>query len=125
MGIIGTGLLAIPVLAGSAAYATSEALGWNKGLERSPKEAIGFYSIIGLSVAIGVIVVFSPLDPMKALFWSAVLNGIISVPIMAAMMVVASSKRAMGKFTATLGQRIFGWAATSVMAAAAVAMAIF
>ena len=125
MGIIGTGLLAIPVLAGSAAYATSEALGWNKGLERSPKEAIGFYSIIGLSVVLGVIVVFSPLDPMKALFWSAVLNGIISVPIMAAMMVVASSKRAMGKFTATLGQRIFGWAATGVMAAAAIAMVIF
>ena len=125
MGIVGTGLLAIPVLAGSAAYATSEALGWNKGLERSPKEAIGFYSIIGLSVVLGVIVVFSPLDPMKALFWNAVLNGIISVPIMAAMMVVASSKRAMGKFTATLGQRIFGWAATGVMAAAAIAMVIF
>jgi NRAMP (natural resistance-associated macrophage protein)-like metal ion transporter len=124
MGIIGTGLLAIPVLAGSAAYAISEAFGWKMGLERSPADAIGFYTIIGLSVVLGLVVVFSPLDPIKALFWSAVLNGVISVPVMAAMMVVACSRKAMGNFTATREQRLFGWAATAVMAAAAVAMAI-
>jgi Mn2+/Fe2+ NRAMP family transporter len=95
------------------------------GLERSAKDAVGFYSIIGLSMVFGLIVVFSPIDPIKALFWSAVLNGVISVPIMAAMMVVASSKISMGEFTATAGQRLFGWTATGVMAAAAVAMVMF
>jgi len=125
LGIVGTGLLAVPVLAGSAAYAISEALGWRMGLERSAKDAVGFYSIIGLSMVFGLIVVFSPIDPIKALFWSAVLNGVISVPIMAAMMVVASSKISMGEFTATAGQRLFGWTATGVMAAAAVAMVMF
>lgn len=122
LGIIGTGLLAVPVLAGSAAYAISESRGWKMGLEHKPREAVGFYAIIGLATILGVVVDYSPIDPIKALFWSAVLNGVISVPIMAAMMVVASRRHEMGPFIATLGQRIFGWTATGVMAAATIAM---
>jgi NRAMP (natural resistance-associated macrophage protein)-like metal ion transporter len=124
LGIIGTGLLAVPVLAGSAAYAISESRGWKIGLEHKPHEAVGFYSVIGLATLLGLAVDYSPLDPIKALFWSAVLNGVISVPIMAAMMVVASRRHEMGPFIATLGQRIFGWLATAVMAIAAVAMLV-
>lgn len=121
-GIVGTGLLAIPVLAGSAAYAVAEARGWQAGLERPPGSARGFYLVIALAIGLGVGVGFSPLDPIKALVWSAVLNGIITVPIMAATMVVASRRSQMGPFTATPGQLVFGWLATAVMAAATVAM---
>ncbi len=122
LGIIGTGLLAVPVLAGSAAYAVGEVRGWRIGLERSPGEALPFYAIIGLAIALGVAVDFSPLDPLKALFWSAVLNGLITVPVMAAMLVVASRSSAMGAFVATPLQRIVGWLTTALMATAAVAM---
>ena len=122
LGIIGTGLLAIPVLAGSAAYAVGEVRGWRTGLERKPREAGPFYAVLGGAILLGVGIDFTPLDPIKALFWSAVLNGVITVPIMAAMLVVASRPRQMGAFVATLGQRVLGWTATAVMAAAAVAM---
>ena len=122
LGIIGTGLLAVPVLAGSAAFAVGEARGWKVGLEYKPWEATGFYSIIGLATVIGVAIDWSSLDPIKALFWSAVINGVVAVPIIAAMMVVVSNHSAMGKFTASRRLQFFGWAATAVMAAAAVAM---
>lgn len=122
LGIIGTGLLAVPVLAGSAAYAICESQGWKIGLEHKPREAVGFYSVIGLAVLIGLAVDYSPLDPIRALFWSAVLNGVISVPLMAAMMIVASRRDAMGAFVAPLALRILGWVATACMAAAAIAM---
>ena len=122
LGIIGTGLLAVPVLAGSAAYAISESRGWKIGLEHKPREAVGFYTVIGLATMLGIAVDYSPLDPIKALFWSAVLNGVISVPIMAAMMIVVSRPHEMGKYIASLDQRIFGWIATGVMAAATIAM---
>ena len=125
LGIIGTGLLAVPVLAGSAAYAIGEARGWKVGLENKPMEAVGFYVVIGLATLLGLGVDFSPLDPIKALFWSAVINGVIAVPIMAAMMIIVSRKKEMGIFIATLPQRIFGWAATAIMGAAAVAMFVF
>jgi Mn2+/Fe2+ NRAMP family transporter len=124
LGILGTGLLAVPVLAGSAAYAIGESRGWKTGLENTASQAIGFYTVIGLATVLGVAVDYSPLDPIKALFWSAVLNGVIAVPIMAAMMVVASRRHEMGPFIATLGQRVFGWAATGIMAAAAIAMLV-
>jgi NRAMP (natural resistance-associated macrophage protein)-like metal ion transporter len=122
LGVIGTGLLAVPVLAGSAAYAISESRGWTIGLEHKPREAIGFYSVIGVATALGVAVDYSPLDPIKALLWSAVLNGVISVPIMAATMIVASKRHEMGDFVATLDQRILGWLATAVMAAVTITM---
>ena len=122
LGIIGTGLLAVPVLAGSAAFAVGESRGWKVGLEYKPWEATGFYSIIGLATTIGVAIDWSSLDPIKALFWSAVINGVVAVPIIAAMMVVVSKHSAMGKFTASKRLTFFGWATTAVMAAAAVAM---
>jgi NRAMP (natural resistance-associated macrophage protein)-like metal ion transporter len=122
LGIIGTGLLAVPVLAGSSAYAAGEVFGWTTGLERKPGEARGFYAVICAGIVLGIAVDLSPLDPIKALFWSAVVNGVIVVPIMIALMIVGSNKKQMGKFTATSGQRIFGWGATGMMTVAAVAM---
>lgn len=122
LGIIGTGLLAVPVLAGSAAYAVCESRGWKIGLEHKPREAVGFYTVLGLAVLIGLAVDYSPLDPIRALFWSAVLNGVVSVPLMAAMMVVVSRKDEMGEFVAPLRLRIMGWIATACMAAAATTM---
>ncbi len=122
LGIIGTGFLAVPVLAGSAAYAVGEAGGWRIGLERKPNEARRFYGVIGVAILLGIGVDLSPLDPIKALLWSAVLNGVITVPIMAAMMVVASRRERMGRFVATRGQVIGGWLTTAMMAVASVAM---
>ncbi|MGI4958378.1 MAG: Nramp family divalent metal transporter [Janthinobacterium lividum] len=124
LGIIGTGLLAVPVLAGSAAYAVGESRGWKCGLDYKPWEAVGFYSVIGVATLLGIGIDWSPLDPIKALFWSAVLNGLVAVPIMAAMMVVVSRKSSMGEFIASRWLLFFGWAATGVMAAAAAAMVL-
>ena len=122
LGIVGTGLLAVPVLAGSVGYALGELRGWKCGLEHKPTEAKAFYIVIATAVVMGLLVDYSGLDPIKALFWSAVINGVISVPIMAAMMVVASRKAQMGIFVATPAQKIFGWVATAVMAAAVIGM---
>ena len=125
LGIIGTGLLAVPVLAGSAAYAIGESRGWKVGLENKPWEATGFYAIITLSTVLGLGIVVSPLDPMKALVWSAVINGVAAVPIMVGLMLVAQSKDQMGRFRAHGALRFFGWLATGVMASAAVAMLFY
>jgi len=124
LGIIGTGMLAIPVLAGSTAYAIGESRGWKTGLESKPLEAKGFYAVIAISTLLGIGIDWSPIDPIKALFWSAVINGVVAVPIMAVMMIVVSRKSTMGAYTASLRLRFFGWAATAVMAAAAVAMVV-
>jgi Mn2+/Fe2+ NRAMP family transporter len=121
-GIIGTGLLAIPVLAGSAAYAMAGAFKWKKGLELEPMEAKKFYSIIAISTLIGVVLCFTPIDPIKALYWSAVINGIISVPIMALMMLMAVRPEIMGDFVITLKLKILGWVSAAVMALAVIAM---
>ena len=124
LGIVGTGLLAVPVLAGSAAYAVGESNGWKCGLEHKPWEATGFYAVIAAATLIGIAIDWSPLDPIKALFWSAVVNGIVAVPIMAAMMVVVTRRKLMGKFVASLRLQVLGWTATLIMAAAAVAMLV-
>ena len=87
-GIIGTGLLAVPVLAGSAAYGVAEWRGWAFGLENKPWKAKGFYGVITAATLIGLSVDYVGIDPIKALFWSAVINGVIAVPIMVAMMIV-------------------------------------
>jgi NRAMP (natural resistance-associated macrophage protein)-like metal ion transporter len=118
LGIIGTGLLAVPVLAGSAAFAVGEARGWKTGLEHKPGRAKRFYAIIVAATLTGVVLDWSSIDPIKALFWSAVLNGVSAVPIMVAMMLVASRKQIMGRFTERPLLLAFGWAATAVMAAA-------
>jgi Mn2+/Fe2+ NRAMP family transporter len=122
LGIIGTGLLAIPVLAGSAAYAIGETRGWKVGLDNKPWEAVGFYLVIAMAVALGIGIDYSGLDPIKALYWSAVINGVIAVPMMAAMMLVATNRKKMGQFTAGPSLKILGWASTAVMAAATCAM---
>ena len=124
LGIIGTGLLAVPVLAGSAAYAIGEARKWPIGLARQPKKAKAFYFVIALATLLGALVNFSPIDPIKALYWSAVLNGIVAVPVMAMMMLISANHRIMGKFTAGTAMRVVGWTATVVMAMAVVAMAV-
>ena len=122
LAVIGTGLLAVPVLAGSTAYAAAETFDWKHGLEKRLGEARRFYGVIIVSMVIAVGVLLSPLDPIKALFWSAVINGIISVPILGAMMLLASRRDEMGVFVATPAQRIFGWLATLVMGSAVAAM---
>jgi NRAMP (natural resistance-associated macrophage protein)-like metal ion transporter len=118
LGIIGTGMLGVPVLAGSAAFAVAEARGWREGLEYKPREAVRFYSIIAAAMAVGVTLDWFGFNPMKALFWSAVLNGICAVPIMIAMMLVASRKEIMGRFTERRVLMTLGWATTAAMAGA-------
>ncbi len=122
IGIVGTGLLAVPVLAGSAAYAAGELFAWPTGLENPPREARGFYGVIAAAIVLGIAVDLSPLDPIKALIWSAVVNGVAVVPVLVAMMIVASRSTQMGRFVATRTQRVFGWITTAMMAVAAVAM---
>ena len=122
MGIIGTGLLAIPVLAGSAAYAVSEVFGWRAGLSRGFRQARGFYLIIVAATGIGTVMSLLEFDPIKALVWSAIVNGVISVPIMVVMMWIGQSKGAMGELTMSLRHRFFGWGATVVMGIAVLIM---
>ncbi|HXA72527.1 MAG TPA: divalent metal cation transporter [Stellaceae bacterium] len=122
LGIIGTGLLAVPVLAGSAAYAVGEALQWPIGLARLPKEARAFYGTIAFATAIGVAINFVGIDPIKALFWTAVLNGVIAVPLMVVSMMMAMSPRVMGRFVLPRPLAVMGWLATAVMALIVAAM---
>jgi NRAMP (natural resistance-associated macrophage protein)-like metal ion transporter len=122
LGIIGTGLLAVPVLAGSAAYALGEVRGWRIGLEHEFGEARRFYITIAVAILAGLGVALLPIDPIKALIWSAVLNGVIVVPIIGAMMIVASRREIMGDFTASVWQRVLGWLTLVLMAAAAIGM---
>jgi NRAMP (natural resistance-associated macrophage protein)-like metal ion transporter len=124
LGIIGTGLLAIPVLAASAAYALGEARGWPVGLNRKPREAKAFYVTIVISTLIGIGVNLASLDPVKALFWSAVINGVVAVPIMVMMMLLAMRYRTMGRFVIGRGLALIGWLATLVMSLATSAMII-
>ena len=122
LGIVGTGMLAVPVLAGSAAYAVVECFDWGSGLDKKLHEAKEFYAIIALATVGGVILNFMPIDPFKALFWSAVINGVIALPIMIVMMLLGSSERVMGQFRIGKRLRWLGWLATAVMAIAVVAM---
>ncbi|HTB65864.1 MAG TPA: Nramp family divalent metal transporter [Steroidobacteraceae bacterium] len=123
LGIIGTGMLAVPVLAGSAAYAVSESFDWQSGMDRKLHEAVEFYAIIAVATVGGVILNFTHLDPMRALLWSAEINGVIAVPIMAIMMLLARREDIMGQFVIRPTLRRLGWAATAVMAITVVAMA--
>jgi NRAMP (natural resistance-associated macrophage protein)-like metal ion transporter len=121
-GIIGTGLLTLPVLAGSAAYAVGEAMRWPVGLSKVAGKAKAFYGTIAAATFVGALLNFTSLDPIKALFWSAVVNGVVAVPVMAAMMVMASRRQVMGAFVLGRGLRIWGWLATAVMLLAAIGM---
>jgi Mn2+/Fe2+ NRAMP family transporter len=124
LGIIGTGMLAIPVLAGSAAYGVANVMGWPATLEARAPDAAGFYSIIAAATIIGLILGFTPIDPIKMLIWSAVLNGVVAVPIMAGMMMVATNRKIMKRFAANPGLSFFGWVGTALMALAVIAMGV-
>ena len=124
LGVLGTGLLAIPVLAGSAAYAIGEARKWPIGLTRQPKEAKAFYATIVMATLVGILLNFAPINPIKALYWCAVINGIVAVPVMGLMMLMVANAKIMGEFTIGGWLTGLGWIATAVMAAAAVAMGV-
>jgi len=121
-GIIGTGLLAVPVLAGSAGYAVAESFGWEGSLEKPAHSAPGFYLVVAAATLAGLGAALTPLDPIRMLFWSAVVNGVVAVPLMVAMMLVVGSRKIMGKFAASRALMIFGWGATALMAVAVAAM---
>ena len=120
LGIIGTGLLALPVLAGSAAFAVGEAMRFRTSLEAKPSQVKRFYSVLILATLLGVVLIYVGLNPIRALYWSAVLNGIISAPIMIVVMVMASRRKIMGNFTISRTWRWLGWAATLLMSGAVI-----
>lgn len=115
IGIVGTGLLAVPVLAGSAAYAVSETFRWTEGLDRKPREAKAFYGVIALATLGGVALNFTGLDPMRALYWAAVVNGLLAPPLMIVTMIIARNPRIMGRLTISRPLAFGGWLSTAVM----------
>ena len=117
-GIIGTGLLAVPILAGSAAYAVAEAFGLRGSLELPASRALGFYSIIGAATLVGAALSATNIDPIAMLFWTAVINGIVAVPIMLAMMLITSSKKGVESFALPAWIKVLGWLGTAMMASA-------
>ena len=121
-GVIGTGLLALPVLAGSAAYAVASLMGVRKGLDQPARSATAFYSILAFSMLLGTIISVAGLNPIRTLYWAAVINAVISVPIMVAVMVAASSSKLMAGIVLPMQWKILGWSATAAMAIATLAM---
>jgi NRAMP (natural resistance-associated macrophage protein)-like metal ion transporter len=124
LGIVGTGLLAVPVLAGSAAYAVGETMQWTSSLESRPGKARGFYAVIAVATLAGTAMNFVDINPIKALFWTAVINGVIAVPMLAAVMLIAAREKAMGRFAISGPLRAMGWITTGVMAACVLGMAV-
>jgi Mn2+/Fe2+ NRAMP family transporter len=124
LGIVGTGLLAVPVLAGSAAYAIGEALQWPVGLDRKPLQARAFYATIAAATLIGMALNYLPINPIKALFWTAVINGVVAVPVMAIMMILSQRRDVMGGFRVHGPLKWLGWLATAMMAVAVVALGV-
>jgi NRAMP (natural resistance-associated macrophage protein)-like metal ion transporter len=124
LGIVGTGLLAVPVLAGSAAYAIGEGRRWPVGLARKPKEARAFYAVLTLAAVVGIVLNFSPIDPISALYWSAVVNGILAVPVMILLMMMVRRSEVMDRFVIDGPLNWLGWLATGVMTASVLGMAV-
>ena len=123
-GILGVGLIGVPVLAGSAAYAVAEVFNWRSSLEDSPTQAKKFYAVIACSVLVALGIQYSPISPMKALFWSAVVNGVAAVPLMVVILLLSAKPSVMGPFTASKSMLILGWIACAIMGAASVWMFI-
>ncbi len=119
IGIIATGLLAVPILAGSAAYAVSETFGWTEGLNRKPREAKAFYAVIALATGGGMALNLLDIDPMQALYWAAVVNGLLAPPLMVVTMLIAGNKKVMGRLTISPLLTVGGWLSTAVMAVVA------
>jgi Mn2+/Fe2+ NRAMP family transporter len=124
LGVLGVGLIGVPVLAGSASYALCEAMDWRWGLERSAKDARGFYGVITVSVLAALAIQYSSVPPMKALFWSAVVNGVVAVPLIVVIVVIASKPSMMGEFTAPRLVRCLGWTSAFVMGVTALYMLV-
>jgi NRAMP (natural resistance-associated macrophage protein)-like metal ion transporter len=122
VGIVGTGLLAVPVLAGSAAYGVAEAFKWRASLENRPSEARQFYGVLAVATLVGLALNFVGMNPIRALFWSAVINGVVSVPLMVVTLLMAVNPRVMGKFTLPLRLRVLGWIATVAMLVASIGL---
>ncbi|WP_397593875.1 NRAMP family divalent metal transporter [Sphingorhabdus sp.] len=120
IGIIGTGMLAVPILAGSAAYAVSESFGWVEGLDRKPREAKAFYATIAVATIAGLTLNYVGVDPIKALYWAAVVNGVLAAPLMVVMMLIATNRAVMGKLRVSGRLAAGGWLATAVMGIVAV-----
>ena len=116
IGIIGTGLLAVPILAGSAAYALAETFGWREGLDRKPQEARAFYATIAVATLGGFLLNLIGLDPMRALYWTAVINGLLAPPLMVLTLLIAHNSKVMGGLTIPPLLLLGGWAAAAVMA---------
>jgi NRAMP (natural resistance-associated macrophage protein)-like metal ion transporter len=124
VGIIGTGLIAIPVLAGSSAYALGEAFNWPIGLDRKLHRAKAFYGVLSVATLLGVAMNFTTINPIKALFWSAVINGLAAAPIMVVMMLMTTNKKVTGPVRLTFLQKVLGWSATAVMCVVAISMIV-
>ena len=124
IGLIGAGLLAVPVLTASAAYAVAETLGWPSGLDEKPRHAKKFYGVIAVSTLVGVSIDFLGINPISALYWTAVINGVVAPPMLVVVMLVANNKKVMGKRTNGVATNIIGWLAAIIMFAAAVGMFI-
>jgi len=125
LGILGTGLLAVPILAGSSAYAVSELMGWPEGLQKKPTRAGRFYGVIALGMLIGLALNLLRINPVRALYWSALVNGLVAVPVLVFVMRMAGDRRVVGKFLLPRGLRILGWITTLSMAAAGMALLFF
>lgn len=124
IGLIGAGLLAVPVLTGSAAFAVAETFGWQSGLDEKPRHAKKFYGVIAASTLVGVTIDFLGINPISALFWTAVINGVVAPPLLVVVMIVARDKRVMGNRTNGLFANIVGWLAAGIMFAAAIGMLV-
>jgi Mn2+/Fe2+ NRAMP family transporter len=124
LGIIGTGLLAIPVLAGSIAYAVAETFQWRASLESKPRRAPQFYLVLAVATILGILLNFVGLDPIRALFWAAIINGTVAVPLMVMLMVISANKAIVGNFSLPAHLRVIGWTATIAMFLASLAFIV-
>ncbi len=124
LGILGTGLLAVPVLAGSAAYALAESLNWKAGLEKKFTQAHGFYTVIAIATLIGVFVNFTPIKPFQMLYYTAIINGLVAPPLLVLLMFISNNKKIMGEHTNSPISNVLGWIITSVMFVASVALIV-
>jgi NRAMP (natural resistance-associated macrophage protein)-like metal ion transporter len=125
LGMVGTGVLAVPVIASSSAYVAAQTFKFREGLNETTRRAPEFYAVIAAGMVIGVVMDLLRIDPIKALFWSAVLNGVASVPLIAVIVWLASDRKVMGKWTSSLAARAWGWAAVALMGGAAIGMFYF
>jgi len=124
VGLIGAGFMAVPILTGSAGYAVAEAFGWKAGLDEKPRKAKRFYAVIAAATLVGMLINFLGINPIDALFWTAVVNGMLAPPLLIVIMLIANNKQVMGKRVNGRGINILGWVTTGIMAAAAIALVL-